>query len=454
MTHQAPALVPPAAGPLRGVLRVPGDKSVAHRAVMFGALAEGLTVIENFGPGADNRSTLGVFRALGARIALDEAAARVEVEGRGRAGLASASAALDCGNSGTTMRLTTGLLAGLGVSATLIGDASLSRRPMRRIADPLNALGADVVATGAGGCPPLRVAPGAFRGGAAALPIASAQVKSALLLAALGAGVAVALTEPSASRDHTEIMLRAFGVPCDSSDHYADPALTGPAAVALPAFGGELRGRALTVPGDISSAAFLLVAASIVPGSEVRLTGCGASPTRTGVLDVLREVGVPFTLEDARLLDNGEPVVDILARGAEALDGFHLSAAALPRAIDEIPVLAVLAGMARGTSRFEGASELRVKESDRLALTAKLLECAGCRVEISDDDALTIHGRAGAPFEPFDFDPHDDHRMAAAAIVAAMAARGPCRVADTACLAISYPGLLDDLGSLQGGAPR
>lgn len=443
----------PAYGPLRGTIRVPGDKSVSHRAAMFGAIAHGETSVEGFGPGEDNRSTLAVLRDLGAALHLDEATGALRIQGRGPAGLRAASAPLDCGNSGTTLRLMTGLLAGLRLDATLIGDASLSSRPMRRIADPLNALGAAVEVTGARGTPPVHVRglAAAFRGGHAALTVASAQVKSALLLAALGAGVPMRVEEPSPSRDHTEVMLRAFGVPLRSSPHYEHPDAPGTPWVDLPAWGQPLQGRRLEVPGDISSAAFLLVAAALLPGSEVCLTACGATPTRAGVLDVLRDVGVEVRLEHLRRLDGGEPAADLRVR-ATPLHGFHLPPEAVPRAVDEIPVLAVLAAFAHGTSRLCGLAELRVKECDRLERTRALLDAAGCQVAILGDDLL-IHGRGGVPFTPFDFDATHDHRMAAAAAVASLVASGPCRVQNIDCLAISYPGLLRDLEALRTVPP-
>jgi 3-phosphoshikimate 1-carboxyvinyltransferase len=447
------ATLHPAPGPLRGTLRVPGDKSVAHRAAMFGALAEGETIIHNFGPGADNRSTLHVLRALGAELQHDPHAATVRVLGKGRAGLRAPAAPLDCGNSGTTLRLLTGVLVGLRLDASLSGDASLNSRPMRRIAAPLTLLGGAVEAAGPGGAPPVIVRGDAcaFTGGHQTLPIASAQVKSALLLAALCAGVPMRVEEPSPSRDHTEVMLRAFGVPLSSSPHYHDPATPGPAWVELPAWSQPLQGRSLEVPGDISSAAFLLVAAALLPGSQVRLTACGATPTRAGVLDVLRRVGVDLHLENHRSLEGGEPAADLLVRGGP-LAGFHLPPEEVPRAVDEIPVLAVLAAFAHGTSRLCGLAELRVKECDRLERTRVLLHACGVNAAVQGDD-LIIEGRAGAPFEPFDFDATHDHRMAAAAAVAALVARAPCVVRSISSLAVSYPDLLRDLEALQNPTP-
>jgi len=446
--------VHPASGPLLGTLQVPGDKSVSHRAVMLGSLCDGDVEVVNFAPGADNRSTVGVFRALGVAVEVDEPGRRATVHGRGLGGLSASASALDCGNSGTTMRLVTGLLVGQRLDATLIGDASLSRRPMGRITEPLTSLGGAVAAVGDGGRPPVVVdgAKCAYVGGAYVLPIASAQVKSALLLAALSAGCAIELTEPSASRDHTEVMLRAMGVPVESSPHYHDAALEGPATVVLPAFTGSLKLARIVVPGDISSAAFLMVAAAIVPGSRVTLTACGHAPTRTGVLDVLAGVGLAFEVIDPREAEGGEPIADLQVQHG-ALDAFVMAPEHVPRAIDEIPVLAVLAARAQGTSRLRGVGELRVKESDRLERTLALLTACGVKAWAEGDD-LCITGAPDRPFTAFTYDAHDDHRMAAAAAVAALVADGPCQVVGMESLAVSYPGLLDDLSRLQKTGSR
>ena len=419
---------------------------------MLGSLCVGDVEIDNFAPGADNRSTLEVFEALGAELELDESASRVVVRGRGPGSLSASSSPLDCGNSGTTMRLLTGLLVGLGIDAELIGDASLSRRPMRRITEPLSLLGGALEARGEGGSPPVVVdgTSSDFRGGAWRSKVASAQVKSSLLLAALAVGAPMRVVEPSPSRDHTEVMLAAMGVDLRISDHYRDVDAAGEVFVELPRGAlAQLTPTPIVVPGDISSAAFLMVAAAIVPDSAVRLVACGVTPTRTGVLDVLRALGLPFEVDHARVLVGGEPVADILVRYAE-VEGFEIAAEMVPRAVDEIPVLAVLAGRARGTSRFYGLAELRVKESDRLAKSAELLERCGCAVTI-EGDTMTIEGRGDRPFEPFVYDAEHDHRMAAAAIVASLVASGPCEVVGVDSLAVSYPKLLDDLGRLQSG---
>lgn len=439
----------PAGGPLRGSLRVPGDKSVSHRAIMLGALSEGVTEIENFAPGADNRSTVEVFRALGAEIEVDDAARTARVVGQGRAGLTRPDGPLDCGNSGTTMRLAAGLLAGLGIEATLIGDASLSGRPMARIVRPLTQLGAAIEARGEGGTPPVVIgAGGAFRGGYFDSNVASAQVKSSVLLAALAAGKGAQVQEPAPSRDHTEVMLRHWGVVIRSSEHYRYPWRGGRPEVHMDAHPGPLVGRSLVVPGDISSAAFVLVAGAIVPESLVTLEGCGVSTTRLGVLDALKAAGVAVRQSGARWALGGERVADLVVE-AKPLKGFTVAAEDVPRLIDEIPILAVLAGRAEGVSVFEGVGELRVKESDRLERTAALMRACGCEVETTDD-RLVLTGRPDAPYTAFEFDAQHDHRMAAAAAVASCVADGPCSVAGMDALGVSYPGLLDDLAALRG----
>lgn len=441
----------PAQGPLRGQLVVPGDKSVSHRAVMLASLCEGTSTVENFAPGADNRSTVSVFQALGARIQIDEAARRVTVEGAGLRGLRSPQGPLDCGNSGTTMRLSAGILAGLGLDATLVGDDSLMSRPMARISQPLSQRGALVEAAGAGGRAPLVIrAGGEFRGEAAQLKVASAQVKSALLLAAVLSGQALELDEPRASRDHTEVMLRALGVPVESSPHYRDTALEGRPWVKLPAWSGRWAAGTFLVPGDISSAAFLLVAAALVPGSDVLLRDCGATPTRAGVLHILERAGLPLEHQDARTAPGGEPVVDLRIRGdLGQARPFVLEAAEVPSLVDEIPVLSVLAAFLPGESVMKGLAELRVKESDRLERTLALLHACGRRAWVEGDD-LHVQGEPGRALAAFQaYDPMHDHRMAASALVASLLADGPCSVRGLGCLEVSYPHLPEDLGQLQ-----
>lgn len=429
----------PATRPLRGSIHVPGDKSICHRAVMFGGLAAGTTTIRGFSGGADNLSTIAVLRALGRTVAESDI---VHVEG---GPLVASSAPLDCGNSGTTMRLMAGLLAGQGVPSVLVGDASLTARPMERVAKPLRARGLDVETTG--GTPPVRIGGGGvFEPGEVHLAVASAQVKSCLLLAALGRGQSLTVFEPHASRDHTENLLRAMGVQVESSPHYRAPNQPGPAWVRLPAHREPLAPLDIDVPGDISSAAFLLVAGALVPDSKIELPSCGVAPTRAGVLEALASAGIEVNLGTAREAC-GEPCAD-LSLATTATGPMNVTAPMVPRLVDEIPVLAVLAARLPGVSRFAGVGELRVKECDRLAATVRLLTACGRHVEVAGDD-LSVHGNPDAPFRAFGFDPEHDHRMAAAAAVAALVADGPCHVSNLDCLAVSYPGFLADLEALR-----
>lgn len=434
----------PIKNPLRGRLKVPGDKSISHRSVMLSSVSEGRTQITGFLHAADTLSTVGVFQALGVDISVD--GTEVIVEGRGKEALTTASAPLDCGNSGTTMRLMTGLLAGLKLPATLIGDASLSKRPMGRVADPLTALGARVETQG--GRPPVRIlAEGEFRGGDQTLKVASAQVKSCMMLAALMSGRPMRIVEPQPSRDHSEVMLRALGVPVWSSAHYRDLNCQGPAEVRLPAWEAPLRSPGtLEVPGDISSAAFIAVAAALVPDSAVVMPGVGVTPTRAGVLAALARAGAPCEVMRARQSAGGEPCGDIAA-GYAPLKGFEITAAEVPTLIDEIPALGVLAARATGRSHFHGIEELRVKESDRLAMTAELLTRCGVTVE-TGPDWMIIEGQGDAALKAFTFDAAHDHRMAAAAILASLVADGPCHLQGIDCLAVSYPALREDLAKL------
>lgn len=412
---------------LSGRLRVPGDKSISHRAIMLGALAEGKTPIEGFLEGADAISTMNVFRALGVQIDGPDHG-RVMVHGVGAQGLKATSLALDCGNSGTSMRLLSGLLAGQGISATLVGDASLSRRPMRRVTDPLALMGARIDTQD--GRPPLQIHAQnrPLSGIHYVMPVASAQVKSALLLAGLQAQGEVQVTEPAPTRDHTERMLSAFGVQVRVEG----------STVKLQ--GGQfLRATPIQVPADISSAAFFLVAGSIAPAGELLLTQVGVNPTRTGVIDILRLMGADIQLENPRML-GGEPVADLRVRPA-ALRGIDIPPELVPLAIDEFPVLFVAAACAQGTTRLTGAEELRVKESDRIAVMAEGLLALGVQATPTPD-GIVIEGRAGAGqavFQGGTVDSHGDHRPAMAFAVASLRAAQPIRILDVANVATSFP---------------
>jgi len=414
--------VEPPAGGLRGTAAVPGDKSIAHRALLLGALAEGPTTITGLPEGADVRSTLGAVRALGAEVVRDGTVARVT--GAGAALGRPEPVAIDCGNSGTTMRLVAGLAAGGPGPVTLDGDTSLRRRPMERVAEPLRRMGARVETTG--GHAPLRVAPGRpLTGTEVVLPVASAQVKSAVLLAGLRARGTTRVTEPLASRDHTERLLVHLG---------ATLARDGTSVTI--AGGQRLHGAPISVPGDLSSAAFLIVAALLVPGSELRLRDVGINPTRTGALSILRRMGAAIAVEAGREAA-GEPRADLVVR-AGPLRGTAITPAEVPAAVDELPVLAVAAALAEGPTTLAGAEELRIKESDRLAALGQLA-LLGAQVEVRADGFL-IHGSGGRRLRGGRIDPRGDHRIAMAFAVAGLAAAEGVEVADPGCVDVSFPG--------------
>ncbi len=437
-------LVKPAAGPLGGTVSVPGDKSLSHRAVIFGSLASGQVRVRGLGDGADNRGTARAMAALGVPMAAAEGG--LLIDGVGVRGLRAPATTLDCGNSGTAMRLLIGLLAAQPFASELTGDESLRGRPMRRVIDPLAAMGA--VITGLPGkragdvYPPLRLAPaGGLRGLDYALPMASAQVKSAILLAALYAEGATQLVEPGPSRDHTERMLRYLGAPVVSE-------AGGRTSFDPGAWDGSLAARPLDIPGDPSSAAFL-VAAALVAGSrdEVRVRGVCVNETRTGFLDALAAMGADVALEDAGEAC-GEPIADLVVRGPRrGVAGTEVGGELLVRCLDEVPVLAVVAAMGEGTTWFRDAAELRVKESDRIATTAAMLRAFGVEV-IEEPEAFAVVGRAGAPLAAAHVDAAGDHRIAMAAAVAALAADGDTRIDDVDNVATSYPGFPAAMASL------
>lgn len=416
-------------GVLGGRVRVPGDKSVSHRSIMLGALAEGITEVDNFLTGEDCLATMRAFQAMGVRIEGPDAGGHVTVHGVGLHGLQAPAAPLDLGNSGTSMRLMSGLLAGQRFASTLVGDGSLMSRPMRRVTEPLARMGARIETTDKGTAP-LRIspAPDGLKSIAYDMPVASAQVKSCLLLAGLYAAGETCVTEPAASRDHTERMLRAFGVPLRQS---------GATVCVTP--GAPLRATPIRVPSDISSAAFFLVGASIAPGSDLLLEGVGVNPTRTGVLDILRLMGADLTLTHERV-EGGEPVADIRVRAA-ALKGMRIPEALVPLAIDEFPALFIAAACAVGETLLTGAHELRVKESDRIAVMAEGLTHLGVANEVLDD-GIRIQGRggAGAVFGGGGIASHGDHRIAMSFAMAALRASGPLRISDCANVITSFPG--------------
>jgi 3-phosphoshikimate 1-carboxyvinyltransferase len=416
--------------PLRGEISVPGDKSIAHRAVILGSVAQGRSRIFNLSGGEDNSRTVKAFRQMGVEIHRQGEA--LCVEGRGWEGLRAPKEAIDCGNSGTTMRLLSGVLVGRPFRSELDGDSSLRQRPMQRVIDPLSLMGAKIKSKGENGLAPLLIEGGGLRGIDYRMPIASAQVKSAVLLAALQAQGATKLTEPLKSRDHTEVMLRGFGaevaVECKS------------VAVA----GGQvLRGQDLRIPGDISSAAFFLVAAAIVPGSDVTIRNVGCNPTRDGVIHLLRQMGARIELLAERL-EAGERVADIRVAGGK-LKGIDAGPEWAARTIDEYPVLAVAAALADGVTRFFEVKELRYKESDRIAAMTEGLSRLGVRVE-EREDGMTIHG--GADLRGTGLRSFGDHRVAMSLAVAGLVSAGGVDIDDAACVDISFPGFFELLGKI------
>ncbi|RUL66740.1 3-phosphoshikimate 1-carboxyvinyltransferase [Dyella dinghuensis] len=412
------------AGALHGDVVVPGDKSVSHRSMMLSAIAEGTSHIRGFLEGEDTRATAAVLAQLGVSIESPSAGERV-VRGVGLHGLRGSSKPLDCGNAGTGMRLLTGLLAGQAFDSTLIGDESLSKRPMRRVTDPLTKMGAQIDTLD--GLPPLHVHGGkTLHGIRYELPVASAQIKSALLLAGLYAKGITEVIEPHPTRDYTERMLAAFGWPIEFSPGRAK--LEG---------GHRLKATGVVVPADFSSAAFFLVAASIVPGSIVRLPAVGLNPRRTGLLEALRLMGADIQIEK-QSESGGEKVGDIVVRHAP-LHGIELPETLVPDMIDEFPALFVAAAIAKGRTIVRGAAELRVKESDRIATMAAGLRALGVRIEETPDGAIIDGGaiEAGA------VDSHGDHRIAMSFAAAGLVAKGEVVIRDCANVATSFPGFLE-----------
>jgi 3-phosphoshikimate 1-carboxyvinyltransferase len=412
-------------GALRGRLCLPGDKSISHRAIMLGALAEGVTTMTGFLEGEDCLATLRAFRAMGARIDGPERG-RVTVYGVGLHGLRAPPGPLDMGNSGTSMRLMSGILAGQAFDTVLTGDASLTRRPMRRVTEPLTRMGARIETTETGSAP-LRIRGGRrLTGIDYLLPMASAQVKSCLLLAGLYAEGTTRVTEPAPTRDHTERMLAGFGYALEREGERT-VALTG---------GGRLVGTVIDVPADISSAAFFLVGASLAPGSDLVLEHVGINPTRTGVIDILRLMGADIELRYPRLA-GGEPVADLRVRHAP-LHGIRIPETLVPLAIDEFPALFVAAACAEGVTVLTGAGELRVKESDRIQVMTDGLTALGVAAEPTPD-GLVIRGGALAGGT---VDSRGDHRVAMSFAMAALRADGPIAIRDCANVNTSFPGFV------------
>lgn len=416
--------------PLRGSLHVPGDKSISHRSVMFGALAKGDTEISNFLRGADCLSTISCFRSMG--VDIEEKGENVLVHGKGLRGLRRPDGILDCGNSGTTTRLISGILAAQDFDVTLTGDESIQKRPMKRIIDPLSLMGAEIESVRGNGCAPLHITGAPLHGISYSTPVASAQVKSAILLAGLYADGETRVTEPAPSRNHTELMLSSFG---------ADVRTEGTTVTIRQA--EELYGQKIQVPGDISSAAFFIAAGLLIPGSEILLKNVGVNPTRDGVLRVFRRMG--GSIETTALSSGaGEPAADLLVK-ASRLHGVEIGGEEIPSLIDEIPVIAAAACFADGVTVIRDAAELKVKESNRIAAMTENLRAMGADVTETEDGMII---RGGRPLHGAVIDSRNDHRIAMTFAVAALAAEGETSIPQWDCVNISYPGFLGDLRKL------
>ena len=410
-------------GPLRGRARVPGDKSISHRALLLGAIAAGASRVGNFLPARDPLATLHAVRALGIEVeALDPKT--LIVHGQGLHGLREPDDVLDCGRSGTTMRLLAGLLAGQPFLSLLTGEAQLRRRPMGRVVEPLRRMGATVLGREGGQLPPLAFQGGNLHGLDYTLPVASAQVKSALLLAGLYAGGPTTLREPGPARDHTERILKAMGCELQIANRELRMAPVE-----------RLGALDVSVPGDFSSAALFIAAATLVPGSEIAVEGVGVNPTRTGLLDVLRAMGADVSLQNEQTV-SGEPVADLTVC-ASALRGTEVGGELIVRTIDELPVLALAATQAQGETIVRDAAELRVKETDRIATTVQELRRLGAEIEPRPDGFL-VHGPT--PLRGTPVNSHGDHRLAMALAVAGLIAQGETLVQDVDCVDDSFPG--------------
>ena len=414
---------------LHGKLTIPGDKSISHRAVMFGALAQGTTRITHFLEGADCLSTISCFQAMGIHIQKNKD--EVLVEGKGLHGLQAPLDILDVGNSGTTTRLISGILAGQDFTSRLTGDASICQRPMGRIITPRSLMGAQITSQNQNGCAPLTIQGGHLHGIHYQSPVASAQVKSCVLLAGMYADAPTSVTEPVLSRNHTELMLNYFGAQVTSK---------GTTASILPQ--PDLKARDITVPGDISSAAYFIAAGLLVPGSEILLCNVGINPTRDGLLRVCQAMGGDITLLNVR--NDGEPTADLLIRSS-SLHGTEIKGEIIPTLIDEIPMIAVMAAFAEGTTVIRDAAELKVKESDRIQVMTDNLTRMGADVEALPD-GMIIHG--GKPLHGATIDSHKDHRIAMSFAVAGGICEGSLTITDGECVNISYPEFYTDLYSL------
>lgn len=421
---------------LKGKITVPGDKSISHRCVMFGSVAKGTTEVHHFLKGADCLATIRCMRTLG--IDIEEKGSSVIIHGKGLHGLSAPSGILDAGNSGTTTRLLSGILAGQTFDSKISGDESLNSRPMKRIITPLTQMGAHISSILRNGCAPLYITPGELHGIHYNSPVASAQVKSCILLAGLYAEGETSVTEPSLSRNHTELMLKEFGADIRSS--YSLDSTEATASI-HPC--EELYGQKITVPGDISSAAYFIAAGLIVPDSEILIEGVGINPTRAGILKVCEDMGGDITLLNERI-EGGEKIADILVRTSR-LHGTEISGGIIPTLIDEIPVIAVMAATAEGTTVIKDAAELKVKETDRIETVTDNLKAMGCDVTPTDDGMII---RGGRPLKGASIHTLLDHRIAMAFSIAALTAEGNTKILDSRCIDVSYPDFYDTFDAL------
>ena len=416
--------------PLKGEITIPGDKSISHRSVMFGSIAKGTTEISHFLQGADCLSTIDCFRKMGIQIENNQNT--VIVHGKGLRGLKRPETILDCGNSGTTTRLISGLLAAQDFNVTVTGDESIQKRPMKRIMEPLSFMGADIKSILDNGCAPLSITGKRLRGIHYTSPVASAQIKSSILLAGLYAEGETRVTEPYVSRNHSEIMLKHFG---------ANVKTEGTTACIAPA--AELYGNQIIVPGDISSAAYFIAAGLIVPGSEILIKQVGINPTRDGIIRVCQEMGADITLLDGNM-DSGEPTADILVKSG-SLHGVPIGGAIIPTLIDELPIIAAMACFAEGETIIRDAAELKVKESNRIDVMVKNLSAMGADVRETDDGMII---RGGRPLHGAVIDSKLDHRIAMTFAVTGRCAEGETEILGAECVNISYPGFYQDLEML------
>ena len=429
---------------LRGEIQIPGDKSISHRSVMFGALAKGTTEITHFLQGADCLSTIGCFREMG--IEIENTNEKIIVHGKGLHGLSAPSKILNVGNSGTTTRLISGILSGQAFASTLSGDASLNSRPMNRIMEPLQMMGADIQSKFINGCAPLLINAHLPVGVKPTLTgihyhskVASAQVKSALLLAGIYADGVTTVTEPNLSRNHTELMLNEFGAQVTTKINPDDSAVISISPCE------ELYGHAIVVPGDISSAAYFIAAGLLVPNSELLIQNVGINPTRAGILKVCEAMCANITYMNPHT-GNGEPTSDLLIK-TSSLHGTTIEGALISTLIDEIPMIAVMAAFAEGTTIIKDAAELKVKETDRIWTTTEGLKSLGVNVTPTED-GMIIHG--GNPVHGGVVNSYLDHRIAMAFAIAGLAAEGTTTILDSQCVDVSYPDFFQTLEKIQG----